>query len=181
MINGSNNAFIVPAIALATVVLFYFLLLKKTNNPVALKRVTRFILALAFVLNFLWEMVQMPLFKNMSLNWKTTLFCAGASIADCIMILLLYLGFGLMYKDSLWFRRPVFLRVVLLVIVGGLGAVLAEKKNLYLGNWAYSSYMPLVPVIDVGLSPLLQFMILPAIIYHVASDMVGSIVNDIRI
>jgi phosphatidylglycerophosphate synthase len=114
-------------------------------------------------------MAQMPLFKNMPFKWETTLFCFQASIADCIMVLLLYVGFCLIYKNSAWFIRPRFLQVVLLVIMGGLGAILAEKKHISLGNWAYSSYMPLVPVVYIGLSPLLQFMILPAIIFFVAS------------
>ncbi len=175
MIKSLNSAFVVPVIALVTVIIFYFLLLKKANNPVAFKRITSLILAVAFVLNFLWEMAQMPFFKNMPFNWETTLFCALASIADCIMVLLLYFGFGLMYKNSLWFRRPRFLEVMLLVITGGLGAVLAEKKHLFLGNWAYSSYMPFVPVVEVGLSPLLQFMVLPAIIYYVASAKVDRL------
>ena len=173
MINSLNNIFIIPVIALASVILFYFLLLKKTKNPTAFKRITGIILGLAFLLNFLWEMVQMPLFKNMPFNWETTLFCALASIADCIMVLLLYFGFGLMYKNSLWFRRPGFLQVLLLVITGGLGAVLAEKQHLLAGDWAYNSYMPLVPIVDVGLSPILQFMVLPATIYYVASAILG--------
>ncbi|MEO7462921.1 MAG: hypothetical protein ABIT96_09350 [Ferruginibacter sp.] len=168
MISSLNNAFIIPVIALATTVLFYILLLKKTNSPIAFKKIIRIILVFALVLNFLWEMAQMPLFKNMPLNWETTLFCALASIADCIMVLLLYVGFGLMYKNSMWFRQPGVLQVALLIITGGLGAVLAEKKHLFVGNWAYNSYMPIVPVVDVGLLPLLQFMVLPAIIYFVA-------------
>ncbi len=147
MIKSLNSAFIVQVIALATVMLFYFLLLKKANNPLAFKRITSLILALAFMMNFLWEMAQMPLFKNMPFNWETSLFCALASIADCIMMLLLYFGFGLMYKNSMWFRRPRFLEDMLLVITGGLSAVLAEKKHLFLGNWAYSSYMPLALVV----------------------------------
>lgn len=178
MIKNLNSAFIIPVIALATVILFYFLLLKKTNYPKAFKRIIIIILVLAFMLNFLWEMAQMPLFKNMPFNWETALFCTLASIADCIMVLLLYVGFGLMYKNFMWFRQPRLLQVVLLVITGGVGAVLIEKKYLLLGNWVYSSCMPVVPVVDVGLSPLLQFMVLPAIIFYVASTVVGSIVKD---
>ncbi len=175
MIDSLKYAFIIPVIALATVILLYYLLLKKTNDPIAWKKMIRIILGLAFVLNFLWEMAQMPLFKNMPFNGQTTLFCALATIADCIMVLLLYLGFGLRYKDPMWFRQPDLLPVLLLIIAGGLGAVLAEKAHLLSGNWAYSSYMPLVPVVDVGLSPVLQFMVLPATVCYVASAIMGRL------
>ncbi len=179
MIKSLNNALIIPVIALAIVVLFYFLLLKKTNNPIAFKRLIRIIMGLAFALNFLWEMAQMPLFKNMPLNWETTFFCALASIADCIMVMILYLGFSLIYKNAFWFLQPSLLRVIFLITAGGLGAILAEKKHLFLGNWAYSTYMPLVPVVDIGLSPLLQFMVLPLLIYYVASAIVGKNIIDV--
>ena len=173
MMDSLKYAFIIPVIALATVILLYYLLLKKVNDPIALNRMIRIILALAFVLDFLWEMAQMPLFKNMPFTGRTTLFCALATIADCIMVLLLYLGFGLIYKDPMWFRKPDILPVLFLIIAGGVGAVLAERQHLFEGNWAYNSYMPLVPVVDVGLSPILQFMVLPATIYYVASAILG--------
>ena len=173
MMDSLKYAFIVPVIALATVILLYYLLLKKVNDPIALNRMIRNILAAAFVLEFLWEMAQMPLFKNMPFTGRTTLFCALATIADCIMVLLLYLGFDLIYKDPMWFRKPDLLPVLFLIMVGGLGAVLAEKQHLLAGDWAYNPDMPLVPIVDVGLVPLMQFMVLPATIYYVASALLG--------
>ena len=52
------------------------------------------------------------------------------------------------------------------MLTGGIGAVAAEIRNLSAGSWAYSKSMPIIPFLNVGLSPVLQFMLLPAIIFY---------------
>ena len=37
------------------------------------------------------------------------------------------------------------------------------------GNWAYTNRMPIIPVIEVGLTPVLQFAILPVLVYGLTS------------
>lgn len=39
--------------------------------------------------------------------------------------------------------------------------ILSERYNLLYGSWAYSPLMPFVPWIEVGLSPLLQWLCVP--------------------
>ena len=46
------------------------------------------------------------------------------------------------------------------------GAIAAEMRHVSAGNWAYDESMPLLPIVDAGLSPVLQFMLLPALIYY---------------
>jgi hypothetical protein len=57
----------------------------------------------------------------------------------------------------------------MVMIVGGAGAILMERRHISSGNWAYGETMPIIPVADVGLSPVLQFTILPVIIYYISS------------
>lgn len=113
-------------------------------------------------------MLQMPLFHNMLLDLQSTLFCALASVADTIMALLIYYGFALLYNNNWWMIRPGPYRIALLVIAGGAGAVLAELRHINLGTWSYSTHMPMIPGLKVGLVPVLQFMLLPAVIYFLA-------------
>lgn len=166
MNNLQPGTFIIPVIALLLVILSYLRLLKKTSNQSTFKRFTVALSAVTFLLNFAWEMLQMPLFKDMELNWQTTLFCALASVADVLMVLLIYYSFAFIYKDPFWIQNFTIQRTAILVLVGSVGAILAEIRHLSLGNWAYSEAMPLVPVVNAGLSPVLQFMILPAISYY---------------
>ena len=50
-------------------------------------------------------------------------------------------------------------------MVGGTGALISEMIHLSQGDWAYNPTMPIIPRVNVGLSPFLQFAILPLSIY----------------
>ena len=162
------QAFLVPVIALILVVIFYIILLNKTENKPAFKQFTFIILILAILLNFAWEMAQMPLYKNMEPGLQSTIFCGVASIADGILVMLLYNSFALVYKETFWLQKQKGKRIFALIIAGGIGAVVAEIRHVSSGSWSYTDAMPLVPVVNVGLSPVLQFMLLPAIIFYLS-------------
>ena len=160
--------FLLPGIALILVFLFYFILKNKSFDKPAFKKLSVIILVWALLLNFIWEMAQMPLFRGMVFNIENILFCALASVADAIMTLLLYFGFAFIYDKPSWVKNMTPSRIISLIIVGGIGAILAEIRHTSLGNWAYTENMPLLPFVNVGLSPVLQFMVLPAIIYYLS-------------
>lgn len=110
----------------------------------------------------------MPFFENMGWNWADTGFCAAASVADTVMVLLIYYVFAFIYSDSLWVTHLSVARVTTIVITGAVGAIFGELRHLSGGSWSYSQLMPTLPVVDVGLIPVLQFMILPLCIYYLA-------------
>ncbi len=128
------TAFIVPIIALIIIFILYMHLLKHSNNRSVFKRVSYLIIAFSFLLNFAWEMLQMPLYEGMEPGIQTTLFCALAAVADALMVLLIYYAFGLIYKSPLWIKHLNYVRVILLILTGGLGAVLMELRHLDSGT-----------------------------------------------
>ncbi len=168
MSNLKPIIFLVPVIALILVIVFYRNLLQKADNKAAFKRFIFKVTLFAFILNFAWEVIQGPLYKSFTYSISHIAFCALASVADAIMVLLLYLGFALIYKDPLWAKGLTFQRVFILMVVGGIGASLAEVRHLVADNWAYDVSMPIIPAVGVGLSPVIQFMVLPALIYYLA-------------
>lgn len=168
MNNLSLTILLTPVIGLILVIVLYFLLQKKGGGKIAFKKFVLVIAAVAFLLNFGWEMIQMPLYKNTEYNTSGILFCALASVADVIMTLLLYFFFSVIYSNKFWVKYLTVVRVFLLMLAGGLGAVLAEIRHINLGNWAYNDSMPVIPFVNAGLSPVLQFMILPFIIFFIA-------------
>jgi len=143
-------------------------LLKHSNNRSVFKRLTYLIITSSFLFNFAWEMLQMPLYEDMRLNMQTAIFCGLASVADAIMVLLIYFVLALIYKDPLWIKHLNLKRTLIIVLLGGTGAVLAEIGHLSQDNWAYASSMPIIPFINVGLSPILQFMFLPVLSYYLS-------------
>jgi hypothetical protein len=160
--------FLVPVIALILVVIFYFILLKGVTNKVAFTRFVFITTILAFVLNFAWEIIQIPLYKNNVYDLLHISFCALASVADAIMVLLIYFSFALVYKNVFWIKNINIQRALLIIFIGGIGAILAEMRHLSEGHWAYTSSMPIIPLVNAGVSPVLQFMLLPLLIYHVS-------------
>ena len=49
-----------------------------------------------------------------------------------------------------------------LTVAVGLGyTVASERVDLALGHWTYAASMPIVPVLDVGVSPLAQWIVVP--------------------
>lgn len=87
------------------------------------------------------------------------------------MVLLIYFGFALIYKNPLWAEELTASRILALMLVGSIGAILAEMRHVSAGNWAYDKSMPIIPIVDVGLSPVIQFMLLPPLIYYLSFKM----------
>ncbi len=164
----SFSVFIIPLAALLLMIILVVQLEKKADNQRTFMHLLRSITVYSFIFHFAWEMLQMPLFLNMSLGWQSTLFCTLASVADTIMVLLIYYGFASLYKNCWWMIRPTPYRLMVLVLTGGAGAVLAELHHINLGTWSYLTRMPIIPGLKVGLVPVLQFMLLPGVIYFLA-------------
>ncbi len=168
MNNINPVIFLIPFIALILAGILYFLLLKKATDKKAFNKFVITITVLSFLLNFAWELIQVPLYIPSLYSLEHIAFCALASLADVIMVLLLYLGFALIFKNPLWIQHLKWKRIVIVILTGGTGAVLAEIRHLSLGTWAYADSMPIIPIINVGISPVLQFMILPLLIYFLS-------------
>ena len=161
--------FIIPALALILAGVFYFISLRKVTDKAFFKQFVFITILVAFVLNFAWEIIQGPLYKNFTYSISHIAFCGLASVADTIMVLLTYFVLAIVYKDPLWIKHLNLERTLMLVLVGGIGAILAEMRFLSQGDWAYAPSMPILPFVNAGLSPVLQFMLLPVLIYYVTS------------
>jgi hypothetical protein len=166
------SLFIVPVIVLSLVIGMYVYLLKRTDDKSFFKRLIARIALLAFILNFIWELAQGPLYEGYVYDFQHISFCALASVADVLMVLLLYQGFASILKEPLWIERITWGRVLTLMSVGALGAILAEIRHTWEGNWAYAESMPLLPFVNVGFSPVLQFTLLPALIYWLSYQLI---------
>jgi hypothetical protein len=163
------TALIIPIIALITVIVLYVHLLKRSHNRGAFKRLVYLIVVSSFLLNFAWEMLQMSLYEGMKVTLQTAMFCGVASFADVTMVMMLYYAFAVVYKDAFWAQHFTPTRILLLIVVGAIGAFLAEMLHLSNGSWKYSESMPVLPIGNVGLSPVLQFIILPLLSYRISS------------
>lgn len=165
MMNDLNpTIFIIPVTALILVVIFYIFFLTKAKNKSDYKFLIVIIFILAFILNLSWELLHGPLYSGYSYNAEQMSYCALASAADAVMVVLLYFALTLIYKNVFWIRQLTIKRTLVLMLIGGIGAFLSEARHINAESWNYTDSMPIIPFTNVGLSPILQFIILPGLI-----------------
>lgn len=119
---------------------------------------------ISFLSNLIWESLQPSLFKGYQGFWQHFGQCVFATIGDMIYITALYLFFAFLYKDIFWIARLTFGKSLILILSGAFSAVVFEKIAVSWGLWDYGN-MPLIPFLEVGLFPVLQFAVLPSFSY----------------
>jgi len=120
-------------------------------------------------INFVWEMAQMPLYKNMPWNLDTTLFCLAASFGDAVMILIIFFSVALLLRKISWLINLTLSKTILTLLIGFIIAVIVERIALADNMWSYSELMPIIPF-GVGLSPILQMLLLPLLVFNLTKN-----------
>ncbi len=127
-------------------------------------------LLIATAANLLWEAAQLPLYTI----WKTASEADLAyAVAHCTggdaIILTLALLLALLFTGNGAWPQQGYSRVALMTTLLCLSyAIVSEWLNVkILLNWAYTSAMPLVPPFGTGLSPLLQWLLIPPTVFIV--------------
>jgi len=121
----------------------------------------------AFVINFVWEMLQMPLFSfspDASLA-QINLACIQASAGDAVMIVISFWIVAASRRDRGWILRPSLGSMALFLLPGIIMTIAFEALATGpLDRWTYAAAMPTLPGLGTGLAPLAQWLILPPII-----------------
>lgn len=114
--------------------------------------------------NLVWETLHLPLYTIWREGtWQDLAFavvhCTGGDVLIALASLTLAL---LLAGDPAWPHRG-FQRVgVLAIAFGVLYTIFSEWLNIVVRqSWAYSELMPIIPVINAGLSPIAQWIFIP--------------------
>jgi hypothetical protein len=111
----------------------------------------------SFVLNLIWENLHSYLYAGYMGGRITQLILLEASLIDALLIILISLPF--IYREK-W-RGKSWLIIPFGIII----SIIIELGALYLGRWSYNEYMPLIPLLRVGLTPTIQLGLLGYISY----------------
>lgn len=117
----------------------------------------------AVLLNFPWEFLQAPFYKGLASapHWEATKSCAQAALGDAGVTLVAYWLVGAALRSRQWILAP-----GLGAVMGFIGADIVVNFGIEklaterFERWAYTDSMPIVPVLDIGLLPLLQWVLL---------------------
>jgi hypothetical protein len=121
--------------------------------------------------NLVWEFAHMPLYTI----WETgtsreivfaALHCTGGDVLIALSTLLSAL---LLFGSNRW-PASGYRRVALVTLALGVAyTVASEWLNIQIRQtWAYRDWMPVIPVINAGLSPVAQWIVLPALAFWCA-------------
>ncbi|MEO7475251.1 MAG: hypothetical protein ABI860_10715 [Gemmatimonadales bacterium] len=131
----------------------------------------------AFLLHFVWEMLQVPLYARLGAarHWQAVLLCARATGGDVAMALASYGAAALWTHDRLWLSRsaggsgrPICLATGLLT------TVVLERLNVYV--WQTWTYTPAMPTLfGIGLAPVLQWLVVPLLTLWLARRHLGTL------
>jgi hypothetical protein len=128
------------------------------------------IFVVAVALNYAWELAQSPLYKGMSDFSRMLWHCFVASLVDGALVLLIFAAGGAVFRRRDWFVRPGVYGYALMLGSGLVTGVIVEWAAVHvLGRWEYTSLMPVVPSLGVGLAPVAQMLVLPPIIFRVVA------------
>ena len=121
--------------------------------------------SLAVVANYPWERAQSRLYVlpgGAEVGWW---MCAAASVADGLVVLLIFQISRLVIGQRDWYLRPGARGYAVLLLSGAVISVTVEWITIYGAQWwAYSPRMPLIPGVNIGLAPLAQMLVLPPMI-----------------
>jgi hypothetical protein len=132
-----------------------------------------------FLTHFVWEMLQVPLFVGMaeaphnSVVWM----CIRATGGDVLILLISFWLSSLVRGHRRWLlqgeRKPAITLVITALVVTIIMEWLATGQ---LERWEYANTMPIIPLVGIGLAPLLQWLLLsPLIMWLARRHMLGHI------
>jgi len=115
-----------------------------------------------FLLHYAWELLQGPLYTQFAgLSWtEHALPCLPAALGDVVIAAVAHAFAGALTRRWRWpFERNRMAPALLWLAAGLVITVTFELLAVSWGRWAYTERMP--QVLGVGLSPLLQWTLLP--------------------
>ena len=129
-------------------------------------------LAVTAIANLFWETAHLPLYTVWSDGTPrdrliAVVHCTGGDI----LIALSAWTFAVLLAGRPGWPAEATWRVAVLTVAAGLGyTVFSEWLNTAVRqSWAYSEMMPVLPFIGTGLSPMLQWLVIPLLALEAAS------------
>ena len=123
---------------------------------------------IAVLLNYVWELAQAPLYVGLE-QYNAAVFwhCFIASLGDGVLVLLIVAVGWLFFQRRDWFERPGVAGYVIMLTSGLVLAVVVEWVAVHmLARWEYTDKMPTLPELRIGLVPIGQMILLPALVFR---------------
>lgn len=134
----------------------------------------RYLLCIALLM-LLWEIAHLPLYMIWNeASWTQLIYAIAHCTLGDIAIALSSLVFAVLMTNRDW-PESINVRMVVALTLAGIGyAIYSEASNLARGAWAYNASMPTLPLLGTGITPLLQWLIVPPLALFFAARLFRS-------
>jgi hypothetical protein len=132
---------------------------------------------LSFCLHYVWEFLQVPTYAGMAdLNhWEGIKICTSATVGDVGFALTAFWVTALAARSRRWIVAPKLWQLGLFMAVGIALTVGFEYYYTEISlRWTYSELMPRVPPLGTGLSPLIQWIVIPLLVVSLTRRVIGT-------
>ncbi len=87
------------------------------------------------------------------------------TFGDVILTLVSFWLVSAATRNRRWFLDLKGVNFIGFIMIGVIATVISERVNVHLlKSWAYNDLMPIIPLLKVGLTPLLQWMVIPTVV-----------------
>ena len=120
----------------------------------------------AFFLHFFWEVVHTYFYALKDADFNTILYgwlhCTGG---DVMITLGSFWLVSLISWNRRWFLRLNRANFSGFIMAGVAYTALSERLNIQIfQSWSYNEAMPIIPWLKVGLTPILQWFVIPSVV-----------------
>ena len=139
------------------------------------------LLVLSFLGHFTWEVLQAPLFANLSEtdHFIGIAICLKATFGDLAIALAAFWCAAFIGKSRSWFASSGIGAPSAFFAIGLLATIALEYISTEVTDrWAYDGVMPLLPVLGTGLSPILQWVFVPMLVLWYMRRLTPEIVEQ---
>lgn len=110
-----------------------------------------YVFVASFVANLIWENAHAPLYAHHLASKITEKTLVIASLGDAVILTL----FALMFFHISFLQE----RLWLVILIGVVVAIAIELYALEVHRWAYNDAMPIIPFLNIGLTPTIQLAV----------------------
>lgn len=125
------------------------------------------ILFLGFILNLTWEVGHSLLYAWNPVISDYIPHILFMSLKDAIVVLCIYWLVALALQKTDWIFDADIKDYLFAAFLGLMYAFGIEFHALQTGRWQYNELMPMLPIVNIGITPLLQMTILPSAIFYI--------------
>jgi hypothetical protein len=118
-------------------------------------------------LELLWETAQFPLYSVWHEgDWGYILYgLVHCTLGDLLILLVSWWIVALLNRERHWHLTNILVNGFLFTLLGLVYTIYSEIMNVNIkGNWDYTELMPIVPVIEIGGMPFMQWVLIPPVL-----------------